>query len=383
MVSKWGQGDGLKPTGIGDPSRPKLLPDICVPSDGVSKRTGMDRPRDPSWSGNLNTCERMKVQARANANRKEPVPFPRKPAPKRPESCAIKVAEVPSSDNNPSFPNADSMTFEKEPVLVQIEVEKALKSFHRNLTDTFVIAMEKVKEKVTSTKEDTDEKMSAYSDFGDSITRKAFSQNIHIDSYPFNLSQSRAKKKKVAKEDRWTEDEETHLNEEHSQICIKKFGNNWSGLYMPGDGRSRGIIIVWKIEVMKVMLLYKCSQTVHVTISPKGGKPWLFTSIYASTSASERTTLWRFLKSLNIENIPWLLMGDFNCVEHQEDKKEDTGGFSEKIKRERRFIFELYWLENQGLPQYIKDNWGKTIQNSNKANPFMENLASLGRSLCN
>ncbi|WOL16386.1 hypothetical protein Cni_G25173 [Canna indica] len=60
----------------------------------------------------------------------------------------------------------------------------------------------------------------------------------------------------------------------------------------------------------------------------------------------------------------------------------DTRGFSGKVKRDRRFIFELYWLENDGLLQHIKDNWGKIIQIGNMASLFEGNLVSLGKSLC-
>ncbi|WOL03955.1 hypothetical protein Cni_G12675 [Canna indica] len=73
--------------------------------------------------------------------------------------------------------NSENMVFKsshKEPVLIQIEVEKTLESFHRNLTDIFTIVVEKIKESVNPTKEDLDEEMPLSTEFGGGRVRKAY-----------------------------------------------------------------------------------------------------------------------------------------------------------------------------------------------------------------
>ncbi|WOL11190.1 hypothetical protein Cni_G19952 [Canna indica] len=138
---------------------------------------------------------------------------------------------------------------------------------------------------------------------------------------------------------------ETHLDNDNSGLCIRKFGSDWSGIHMPGDGRSKGIIMVWKHCFMEVGLIYRCNQTIHVSVSYKNGLPWLFTGIYASTIAKERAILWDFLRNLDISDTPWLLMGDFNCIEDHEDKK---GGRNFIQGSSTRGLKELRYDDNSG-----------------------------------
>lgn len=49
---------------------------------------------------------------------------------------------------------------------------------------------------------------------------------------------------------------------------------------------------------------------------------FLFTAVYASPSAAIREELWSHLDSLlSIQNLPWLVAGDFNEVVFDADKK--------------------------------------------------------------
>ncbi|WOK97946.1 hypothetical protein Cni_G06654 [Canna indica] len=49
--------------------------------------------------------------------------------------------------------------------------------------------------------------------------------------------------------------------------------------------------------------------------------------------------------------------------------------------RERRSIFELYWLESEDIAQLIKENWGKNVNQREKIEYFMNCLGSLGKDL--
>ncbi|WOK97061.1 hypothetical protein Cni_G05769 [Canna indica] len=58
----------------------------------------------------------------------------------------------------------------------------------------------------------------------------------------------------------------------------------------------------------------------NVMVYPKNNRPWMLSGLYASNVADERRVLWKFLSKMEMEDIPWLIIGDFNCVCSQEDK---------------------------------------------------------------
>ncbi|WOL01302.1 hypothetical protein Cni_G10018 [Canna indica] len=114
---------------------------------------------------------------------------------------------------------------------------------------------------------------------------------------------------------------ETHLNEDNSLVCIRKFGSNWSGIFVAGVGRSGGILLVWKTKFCKVNKIFECNQLLNAMVFPNNSKPWLLSGVYVSNKPAERTLLWSFLGKIETSNLPWLVIGDFNCVHKQDDKK--------------------------------------------------------------
>ncbi|WOL17012.1 hypothetical protein Cni_G25800 [Canna indica] len=114
---------------------------------------------------------------------------------------------------------------------------------------------------------------------------------------------------------------ETHLNDENSLTCIKKFGSSWPGTYVAGDVRAGGIVLVWKNGLMNIQMLYSCSQVINALVTPIRGSPWLLSGIYASNCPKERGCLWKFLSSIDTADLPWVLIGDFNCIDNQIDKR--------------------------------------------------------------
>ncbi|WOK98693.1 hypothetical protein Cni_G07405 [Canna indica] len=235
------------------------------------------------------------------------------------------VNEV-SDFNDPISVHGKGLVFQAEKlesIPIQFNSEKNLELLHNKLSDTFAITVNRVIDSGDLTIElwDNDSICSSLASAGK--TRKAVSQIIHHESFPFLPKQNRAKKKRL----------ETHLDDVLSEICIRKFGSDWDGVFMPGDGRSNGIVLVWMISSVKISLIHKCKQAVHVSVSSNGNLPWLLTGIYASTTASERELFWNYLADLNKNNTPRLLMGDFNCIEKQEDKKGGRDFCFGKAKR--------------------------------------------------
>ncbi|WOL04777.1 F-box protein [Canna indica] len=146
---------------------------------------------------------------------------------------------------------------------------------------------------------------------------------------------------------------ETHLNDEQSDVCIRKSGNNWEGISELGNGRSRGMVLVWKKNTMKMELIYKCSQTIHVAICRSGGKPWLLTGRI------------KHLRRLASDHRPIL-------VDTRQDRKGDQiECFERKL--------ELLGVE---LKKWSKDNVGSLENNLKETMDELEVLKSIDEKGC-
>ncbi|WOK93981.1 hypothetical protein Cni_G02682 [Canna indica] len=97
---------------------------------------------------------------------------------------------------------------------------------------------------------------------------------------------------------------ETHVDEEGSDICIKRLGKAWEGCYVAGNGRTRGIIIAWVAEKFKIIPVYKCKEMIHAMVYGKNEEPWLLIGIYASNEGKERMILWELLMSVDTCKLP-------------------------------------------------------------------------------
>lgn len=91
-------------------------------------------------------------------------------------------------------------------------------------------------------------------------------------------------------------------------------------------GRSGGILLLWKSEVVQASLVATTKQEIHVTIPVKNSNfLWLLSAIYASPRISKRKLLWENLESIaKAHALPWLALGDFNEV--LDDSKKMGGG---------------------------------------------------------
>ncbi|XP_070010375.1 uncharacterized protein [Nicotiana sylvestris] len=73
---------------------------------------------------------------------------------------------------------------------------------------------------------------------------------------------------------------------------------------------------MWKDDIINVQNAVRRGQEIHATteVIPIR-KPWLFTSIYASTCIHNRNIMWDHLESIsNSYKGPWLVGGDFNDI---------------------------------------------------------------------
>lgn len=79
-------------------------------------------------------------------------------------------------------------------------------------------------------------------------------------------------------------------------------------------GYAGGLWFLWNSDKVKVSLLAKTEQEIHVTIKVRTSNlSWLFSTIYASPKFAERSVLWNNLINVaELHRMPWVIEGDFN-----------------------------------------------------------------------
>ncbi|KAK1379690.1 hypothetical protein POM88_026434 [Heracleum sosnowskyi] len=87
------------------------------------------------------------------------------------------------------------------------------------------------------------------------------------------------------------------------------------------QGRSGGIAMFWK-GVDNVNLLSLSRSHIDVSVTKMNLDNWRLTGIYGEPDRAQRSKTWELLRNLSRDaNLPWCLVGDFNNVKSQEEKK--------------------------------------------------------------
>lgn len=76
-------------------------------------------------------------------------------------------------------------------------------------------------------------------------------------------------------------------------------------------GRSGGLCLVWN-DYVDVNVSSLSTNWIHYKVSIRNGASFLFTGVYGPPKPQDRFILWNFLLSIDPNNDPWLLGGDFN-----------------------------------------------------------------------
>ncbi|XP_074363457.1 uncharacterized protein LOC141704005 [Apium graveolens] len=107
------------------------------------------------------------------------------------------------------------------------------------------------------------------------------------------------------------------------ELCVKL---KFEGLLtVEPQGRSGGIALLWK-DAEDVNLMSMSKNHIDVSIKVIGKDPWRLTGIYGEPIRAQRHKTWDLLRHLARDaNLPWYLIGDFNNVTSQQDKR---GGHS-------------------------------------------------------
>ncbi|KAL1199402.1 hypothetical protein V5N11_007692 [Cardamine amara subsp. amara] len=124
-----------------------------------------------------------------------------------------------------------------------------------------------------------------------------------------------------------------------SQVC-----QDWSFTSNHASDEDDRIILIWKhLVVVQVLNQSRQSLTCEVTLS---SKKFIYTAVYASNHAEDRTNLWIELLNLqtvhSLSSLPWLVGGDFNQIIHPaEHSNPAVNSFSPAMLELRDCLLQL------------------------------------------
>ncbi|WOL17385.1 hypothetical protein Cni_G26177 [Canna indica] len=117
-----------------------------------------------------------------------------------------------------------------------------------------------------------------------------------------------------------TDSIETHLSEIDSLNFVTTLDNDWSGSSVGSNGNSGGLLLAWKNSSVKLQVLSKFFSMINAIVQYFQNSPWLFSGIYASVNPRIRNSFWNDIGNLDLFDIHWFMVGDFNCVVNDTDK---------------------------------------------------------------
>ncbi|XP_050211630.1 uncharacterized protein LOC126661804 [Mercurialis annua] len=101
----------------------------------------------------------------------------------------------------------------------------------------------------------------------------------------------------------------------------------FDGLCSVDSVRNKGGLVLMWTQTMNVSVQDVCDNYIDAEVVHSGGIRWRFTGYYSYPERSRRKDLWDMIKRLSTSSkLPWCLMGDFNDILAQEEKR---GGVSQ------------------------------------------------------
>ena len=119
---------------------------------------------------------------------------------------------------------------------------------------------------------------------------------------------------------------ETRLDGPRADGIIRKLP--FDGAYSTETiGFAGGIWLLWRSDSVSLDILSATEQEIHAIVQVRSfSQHWLLSAIYGSPRFREMCILWNNLRVLSVRhNLPWAVMGDFNDVTKEEEKKGGNG----------------------------------------------------------
>jgi hypothetical protein len=94
-----------------------------------------------------------------------------------------------------------------------------------------------------------------------------------------------------------------------------------SKIINPSDGRSGGLIMLWKREI-SIQQVFSSPKYIDVHIDEGQGRKWRPTGIYGEPRWEDKYKTWDKMRELKHDsNLPWLILGDFNEIMFSHEKE--------------------------------------------------------------
>ncbi|XP_020705576.1 uncharacterized protein LOC110116376, partial [Dendrobium catenatum] len=154
------------------------------------------------------------------------------------------------------------------------------------------------------------------------------------------------------------------------------FGEGWDFFYVPSEGLSGGILLIWKQGMASFKVVEASTQFVVGDLEVLNKGTWRIATIYGSKDVYRRRFLWDGLDQHMVKDVPMIIGGDLNCFLSKEEKK---GGrkflFSLGTKEMKSFIYcndlhevtcvgpKFTWCNNKKGPERIMEKLDRCLIN--------------------
>jgi exonuclease III len=114
---------------------------------------------------------------------------------------------------------------------------------------------------------------------------------------------------------------ETYLDEEKADDVRKKLKMDHMIVSPSADGRSGGLMMVWKKEV-RIYSQMATTDFIDMTVEEDNGAIWRLTGFYGEPSWENKHRTYDVLRDLHSRaDLPWLAIGDFNEILYSSEKE--------------------------------------------------------------
>ena len=107
---------------------------------------------------------------------------------------------------------------------------------------------------------------------------------------------------------------ETHLDDEKAEKLMRKLGMDERIVEPCLDGRTGGLLMVWKKEV-RIYSQTTARWGIDVHVHETNGDIWRMTGIYGEPSWEHKDRTYQYIRDLHAQSrLPWVIIGDFNEI---------------------------------------------------------------------